>query len=91
MEPIQWNWAVKNNLDKTIRFRLPAQIVRTLYQIKAQTGLTISEIIRLMMQDVINNPNRLHELFLPYIKKYQKSQYKKQKYYPKPHQDWERI
>jgi antitoxin component of RelBE/YafQ-DinJ toxin-antitoxin module len=68
---IRPGWALKTKLDKAIRLRLPAYVLVELYNLKAETGLTISEIVRLMLENVLSREEMLREIFEPYVKYYQ--------------------
>jgi antitoxin component of RelBE/YafQ-DinJ toxin-antitoxin module len=76
-------WAVKMRLDKAIRLRLPSLVLVELYRIKDETGLNISEIVRLMLEYTLSNEEALKKIFDPY-----KAYYRKQKQL-KQRMEWE--
>jgi antitoxin component of RelBE/YafQ-DinJ toxin-antitoxin module len=72
-------WAVKMKLDKGIRLRLPSIVLRELYAIKDETGLNISEIIRLMLEYTLSNEEAMKKIFDPYKAYYQRQKKEKQR------------
>jgi antitoxin component of RelBE/YafQ-DinJ toxin-antitoxin module len=76
-------WAVRTRLDKLIRLRLPGIVLAELYQIKSQTGLSVSEVVRLLLEYTLSNEESLRKIFEPY-KNYHQQKLKEQK-------DWLRV
>jgi antitoxin component of RelBE/YafQ-DinJ toxin-antitoxin module len=73
----QLRWAVRTRLDKNVRLRFPGFVLADLYNIKQQTGLTISDIVRLMVERVLNDEALLNEVFGPYKRFYKRLREKK--------------
>jgi DNA-binding transcriptional ArsR family regulator len=67
---IRPGWAIKTKLDKSVRLRIPGYVLAALYQIRAETGLAISEIMRLLLEDALKDDNKLNAIFEPYKRYY---------------------
>jgi antitoxin component of RelBE/YafQ-DinJ toxin-antitoxin module len=59
-------WAVKTRLDSLVRLRLPGVVLAEIYRIKEETGLTVSEVIRLLLEYTLANEEILKRIFDPY-------------------------
>lgn len=64
--PLAAGWAVRIKVDKNVRLRLPYFVLVELYKLKEETGLTISALIRLMIQEMLRNPAQLNAILEPY-------------------------
>jgi len=71
---IRPGWAVRTKLNKVIRLRLPGPVLVEIYNLKRETGLTVSDVVRLMLQDVLCDEERIKKIFEPYRQYYQKLQ-----------------
>jgi hypothetical protein len=65
-------WAVKTRLDKLVRLRLPGIVLAEIYRLKEETGLTVSEVIRLLLEYSLSNEETLKRIFDPYRAYHQK-------------------
>jgi antitoxin component of RelBE/YafQ-DinJ toxin-antitoxin module len=81
-------WAIPIRVDKNIRLRLPAFILVELYKIKENTTLNISEILRIMIQEMLKNPN-LPQIMENYAKLKRSKRSKRQKQTQTRTQTWE--
>jgi len=67
-------WAVRTRLDKLIRLRLPGIVLAEIYKIKDETGLNVSEVVRLLLEYTLSNEEALRKIFDPYKAYYQQKQ-----------------
>jgi antitoxin component of RelBE/YafQ-DinJ toxin-antitoxin module len=72
-------WAIRTKLDKAIRLRLPSIVLRELYAIKDETGLNVSEVVRLLLEYSLSNEEAMKKIFDPYKAYYQKQKQLKQR------------
>jgi antitoxin component of RelBE/YafQ-DinJ toxin-antitoxin module len=72
-------WAIRTKLDKAIRLRLPSIVLVELYEIKKETGLNISEIVRLMLEYTLASEEAMKKIFEPYKLYHQKRLKQKQR------------
>jgi antitoxin component of RelBE/YafQ-DinJ toxin-antitoxin module len=72
-------WAIRTKLDKAIRLRLPSIVLVELYRLKEETGLNVSEVVRLLLEYSLSNEEFLKKIFDPYKAYYQKQKQQKQR------------
>jgi TfoX/Sxy family transcriptional regulator of competence genes len=76
-------WAVTIRIDKTVRLRIPGFVLAQLYKIKEATSLSISAIIRIMIQECLKDPVKLQQIIQPYAL-YNKKHKRKRNQKPQP-------